>query len=337
MPNSIAFAKHYIPIIDEVYQQSSVSRVLTSGGRMVRATHNAREIMIPKISVSGLGDYTRDQGYKTGSINLEYQTRQMNYDRGVKITADVMDVAESGIEDCFFEAGAELQRSHVAPEADAFTFAQIAGHAGIGSSVDDFGSATATDVLAKLRDVTSLMDESQVTTTSRYLFITPTLKGVLDDYSYANPTRSNRVLERFREIVEVPQSRFYTAIDLLSGEDEQFGYQKAVGSYVQTEDTEVDSSKTYYTKSGDTYTAVASPTKNNLGTYYELVGKGAALNFIVVEKSAVIKYDRHIASRIFSPDELENLDSYLLKYRKYGIVDLLDNKLAGVYASAATA
>lgn len=43
MPNSITFAKHYIPIIDEVHQQSSVSRVLTSGGRMVRATHNARE------------------------------------------------------------------------------------------------------------------------------------------------------------------------------------------------------------------------------------------------------------------------------------------------------
>ena len=336
MANSIAFAKSFIPIIDEVYQQASVSRVLTSGGRMVRSAHNAREIMIPKISVSGLGDYTRDEGYKTGSINLEYQTRQMNYDRGVKITADVMDIAESGVEDCFFEAGAELQRSHVAPEADAFTFSQIASHTGIGTSTDDFSSATATDVLAKLRDVTSIMDESQVTASSRFLFITPTLKGVLDDYSYANPTRSNRVLERFKEIVEVPQSRFYTAIDLLSGEDEQFGYQKATGDYELTEDTEVDSSKTYYTKSGDTYTAVASPTKSNLGTYYELVGAGANLNFIVVEKSAVIKYDRHIASRIFSPDELENLDSYLLKYRKYGIVDLLDNKLAGVYASAAT-
>ena len=336
MANSIAFAKSFIPIIDEVYQQASVSRVLTSGGRMVRSAHNAREIMIPKISVSGLGDYTRDEGYKTGSINLEYQTRQMNYDRGVKITADVMDIAESGVEDCFFEAGAELQRSHVAPEADAFTFSQIASHSGIGTSTDDFSSATATDVLAKLRDVTSIMDESQVTATSRFLFITPTLKGVLDDYSYANPTRSNRVLERFKEIVEVPQSRFYTAIDLLSGDDEQFGYQKAAGTYVLTEDTEVDSSKTYYTKSGDTYTAVASPTKSNLGTYYELTGAGANLNFIVVEKSAVIKYDRHIASRIFSPDELENLDSYLLKYRKYGIVDLLDNKLAGVYASAAT-
>ena len=336
MTNSIAFAKHYTSIIDEVYQEASVSRCLNSGRRMVRAGHNAREIMIPKISVSGLGDYTRDEGYKTGSINFEYQTRQMNYDRGVKITADVMDVEESGVIDCFFEAGAELQRCHVAPEADAFTFAQIASHTGIGSSTDDFSNASAADVLAKLRDVTSLMDEHQVTATSRYLFITPTLKGVLDDYSYANPTRSNRVLERFARIVEVPQSRFYTAIDLLSGDDEQFGYAKAAGEYVLTDDTDIDSTKTYYTKSGDSYVAVESPKKADIATYYELVGTGAALNFVVVEKSAVIKFDKHVASRIFSPDELENLDSYMLKYRKYGIVDLLDNKLAGVYASAAS-
>lgn len=57
---------------------------------------------------------------------------------------------------------------------------------------------------------------------------------------------------------------------------------------------------------------------------------GRAINFIVVEKSAVIKFDKHVASRVFSPDELENLDSYMMKYRNYGIVELLDNKLAGV-------
>ena len=107
MPNSIEFTKCYIPIIDEVYQNASVSRTLTSSGRIVRSTHNAREIMIPKISVSGLGDYTRDQGYKTGNINLEYQTRQMNYDRGINITADVMDVAESERRVCGSSAGEE--------------------------------------------------------------------------------------------------------------------------------------------------------------------------------------------------------------------------------------
>ena len=34
---------------------------------MVRAGRNAKEILIPKIEITGLGDYTRNVGYKTGS------------------------------------------------------------------------------------------------------------------------------------------------------------------------------------------------------------------------------------------------------------------------------
>lgn len=63
------------------------------------------------------------------------------------------------------------------------------------------------------------------------------------------------------------------------------------------------------------------------------MGADASIDFMVVEKSAVIKFDKHVASRVFSPDELENLDSYMMKYRKYGIVELLDNKLDGGRAS----
>ena len=291
MPNSIAFTKNYTSIIDEVYQRAGVSNCLNSGRRMVRAGHNAKEIMIPKIEVTGLGDYTRNVGYKTGSITYEFETKTFNYDRGIRLFADVMDVEEAGVLDCFVEAGAELQRTQVAPEADAFTFAQIAGHTGVTVDEEDLSEAAATDVLASLREVTSLMDEAQVSTGSRYLFITPTLKGVLDDYSYANPTMSNRVLERFARVVEVPQVRFYTKIDLKSG-DTEFGYAKA--------------------------------------------SAGKAINFMVVEKSAVIKFDKHVASRVFSPDELEALDSYMMKYRKYGIVELFDIKLDGVYVSAST-
>lgn len=291
MPNSIAFAQNYTSVIDEVYQRASVSGVLNSGRRMVRADHNAKEILIPKISVTGLGDYTRNVGYKTGAITYEFETKTFNYDRGIRLFADVMDVEEAGVNDCFVEAGAELQRTQVAPEADAFTFAQIASHKDVKVVPEDLSEAAATDILQALRAVTSAMDERQVTLGSRYLFITPTLKGVLDDYSYANPTMSNRVLERFARVIEVPQVRFYTKIDLKSG-DTEFGYAKAAA--------------------------------------------GKDINFMVVEKSAVIKFDKHVASRVFSPDELESLDSFMMKYRKYGIVELFDNKLDGVYVSAAT-
>ena len=291
MANSIAYTRNYTAVLDEVYKRAACSTCLNSPRRMARAGRNAKEIMVPKIEVSGLGDYTRNVGYKTGSITYEFETKTFNYDRGIRLLADVMDVEEAGVLDCFVAAGSELQRTQVAPEADAFTFSEIAGHAGVTPVTEDFADAEAEDVLASLRAATNAMDEAEVTTGSRILFITPTLKGVLDDYSLANPNMSNRVLTRFCRVMEVPQARFYTKITLNSGDSEKFGYAKAAD--------------------------------------------GRAINFMVVEKSAVIKFDKHVASRVFSPDELENLDSYMMKYRKYGIVELLDNKLDGVHVSCA--
>lgn len=62
-------------MLDEVSQRASVSDVLNSGGRMVLAGHNVKEVLIPKISVTGLGDYTRNVGYKTSAINYEFETK----------------------------------------------------------------------------------------------------------------------------------------------------------------------------------------------------------------------------------------------------------------------
>ncbi len=56
MPNNIAAIKNYTTILDRVYQREATNSCLNSPARMARAGRNAREIMIPKISVSGLGD-----------------------------------------------------------------------------------------------------------------------------------------------------------------------------------------------------------------------------------------------------------------------------------------
>ena len=83
MVNSIELAKNCTGILDEVYQRASTSGVLNSGSRVVRAGRNAKEIMIPKISVTGLEDYTRNVGYKTGSITWAYETHTFAYDRAI--------------------------------------------------------------------------------------------------------------------------------------------------------------------------------------------------------------------------------------------------------------
>lgn len=231
--------------------------------------------MVPKIEVSGLGKYTRNVGYKTGSITYEFETKTFNYDRGIRLLADVMDVEEAGVLDCFVEAGSELQRTQVAPEADAFTFAEIAGHEGVTTSEDDLSDADAADVLTELRAVTNLMDEAQVTAGSRYLFITPTLKGALDDFSLANPARSNRVLERFSRAVEVPQVRFYTAIDLLSGDEDQFGYACAAGNYQLTSDADVVMWQHLF---GQVYERIGPASPNPTGVMQPSVGCGLQLS-----------------------------------------------------------
>ena len=46
--------------------------------------------------------------------------------------------------------------------------------------------------------------------------------------------------------------------------------------YFKTSDSAIDSSKTYYTKSGDNYTAVAEPNVSNISTYYEKISGYAA-------------------------------------------------------------
>lgn len=139
MANSIAFAKNYTAIIDEAYQRD------------------------------GIGRLHAQRGCKIGSITYEFETKTFNYDRGIRLFADVMDVEEADVLDCFVEAGSELMRTQVAPEADAFTFAQIAGHAGVIVANEGLSKAKPTALLESLRTVTSAMDEAQVSTGGVFL------------------------------------------------------------------------------------------------------------------------------------------------------------------------
>lgn len=85
MVNSIELAKNYTGILDEVYQRAAASRCLNSGGRMVRAGRNAKEILIPKISVTGLGTTLATWDTKTGSITCECETHSFGNDRAIRL------------------------------------------------------------------------------------------------------------------------------------------------------------------------------------------------------------------------------------------------------------
>lgn len=130
MPNTIVLAKNFVPLLDEVYQRESVTSDLTGDPAMARAGANAKEIVYPQIAVTGLGEYDRNSGYTQGTIDLKWVSTEYDYDRGAKLSVDAMDNQET-YDFAFGMAGAELMRTKVAPEADAFTFATLAGIADI--------------------------------------------------------------------------------------------------------------------------------------------------------------------------------------------------------------
>jgi len=291
MANSIAKFKKYVPLLDEVYKKAALTSVLDSDASLAQAGANADEIIIPKIDMDGLGDYDRASGYTNGDVTFTNETVKFNYERGRMFTIDAMDDEETaGL--AYGKLASEFIRTKVAPEGDAFRFAQYCGTTGIGSATGTLN--TGADVIAALRTAITTMDEAEVPYENRYLFITPTLKGLTDDL---DTIKSKEVFNRFAQIIEVPQTRFYTAIDLKDGKT-----------------------------SGETS-----------GGYVKHVSTGASdeagkdINFMVIEKSAIMQYNKHIAPKVITPEANQDADAWKFGYRKYGLADVYENKVAGLY------
>lgn len=287
MPNSIVLAKNFVSLLDEVYQNASVTADLTGDPKMAKAGANAKEIVYPQISVTGLGDYDRNSGYTQGAVDLKWVSTEYNYDRGAKLSVDTMDNQET-YNIAFGMAGAELMRTKVAPEADAFTFATLAAIEGI-SIGEAKALADAAAFMDALLEATNQMDNDEVPQEGRFLYATTTL---LNSLLMMDTYKSKELLARFAVKKRVPQSRFYTAIDLLDGKSE-----------------------------------------GEEAGHYAKAAAGKDINFMIIHKPAIIKHDKHVVSNVIPASMNADADADIVKYRKYGLVDVYKNKLAGIYLS----
>lgn len=293
MPNSITLAKNYIALLDEVYKFAALTSVLDSDPAGMRQGANANEILIQKLSMDGLADYSRNDGYVKGNVKLEWETVKFNYDRGRLFEVDSMDDEET-VKTAFGRLAGEFVRTKVAPEGDAFTFAQLASETGISKVSAGATLSTGASVMDAIAEGAGQMDEDEVPPDQRYLFITPTLGNLIKQM---DTTKSREMLDTFAGVIRVPQSRFYTAIELYDGVDHS-------GTSGQ-----VNESAGYFTKAST----------------------GKDINFMIVHKPAVVKFNKHTASNIITPEANQRSDGYIQKYRKYDLVDVYENKRAGIY------
>ena len=292
MANAIQTITKYLPLLDQVYAVASVSAILDTPNALVRETADAKTVLIAQTSMSGLGDYSRADGFVAGDLTLTWKPYTFEYDRGRTFQIDAMDDMETmGL--AFGSLAGEFVRVKVTPEIDAIRFAKYATNAGTTVSATLTNKTTVSAIATAEVD----MEEKEVSLANCVLFMTPTVYGyVKDDTEHFQRTlvpseNPNRNFGSFDEmpIAKVPQSRFYTAVDTLSGKEGE-----AAGGFVKAE--------------------------------------GAKdINFMIIDRASVIQLIKHGKIRVFDPDTNQSADAYKVDYRIYHDAWVLDNKKNGIY------
>lgn len=223
MANTINLAKRYTTLLDEQYKRELTSDVLSIPQELVREAQNAGEVLLPKVTVDGLGDYSRADGYPSGDVTFEWETHSLTQDRGVEFTIDRQDDMEA-LNRVFAYTSGQFARMSVAPELDAYRYAQLASTAGNSVNADLDETSTVEAIETGL--VT--LDDAEVPREGLYIFATPqTMSNIRNsDLFERNITDiGDRTVSTYDNIpvIKVPQSRFNDAITLNDGSS-SFGF-----------------------------------------------------------------------------------------------------------------
>jgi hypothetical protein len=293
MANSIALASKFMPILDEVYKDSSLTASMDAKTKPIEFG-GAAAVNVFKISTVGLGTYSRATGYAAGDVTGTWETLTLSASRGRAFSIDRMDDEET-LGQAFGTLAGEFIRTQVVPEVDAYRFSKYASWSGITEVGTPATLSTAAAVLAAFDLAMTSLDANQVPSEGRKLFVETGIYNLLKASITRSLQNENGVDRRVFEldgveVIPVPLTRFYKGITL---------------------DTGSSSSSGGYTKTSST---------------------GRDINFMLMHPSSVLQVTKLADLKVFTPQENQTADAWLFQYRLYHDAFVYDNKVAGIYS-----
>lgn len=299
--NTLATATLFQSTLDRAAVREAVTGWMDGNAGQVIYNGGA-EVKIPKMSVQGLADYDRDNGYQQGGVTLEYETRKMTQDRGRKFQLDPMDINENNFVTTAAAVMGEFQRTFVVPEIDAYRISKIATEtiAANKAGMVEYGytpGAASTSALRKLKEgikaVRDLYNGSLVchATPDFIMELELELAGKITAVTFASGGINTQVPSVDGvPIISTPSNRMYSAIKILDGKtggQETGGYKKG------------DSAKD--------------------------------LNFFICPRTTPIAVTKQDVMRIFDPMTNQKLNAWQMDYRRFHDIWVLDNKLDSIF------
>lgn len=330
--------------LDRVLEQGIKTGFLQINDAFLGDFVGVGEVKLPTFTIQGLGDYDRANGFAPGDSTIEWTNHRLRYDRGREFGIDVMD-DEEHLRITTANTMAEFARLKVVPEVDAIRFAELS--AGAGEVVSAGAITSPSDAV----DAVLTMEEYYLglgfeldgltlnLTASMNTLLRKAQPWRIEETTLVQGSGPDTRIKTFdgMRLNVVPYSRFYTGIELLDGKtsgEEAGGYVKATDKYAKTTDTACVTGKTYYTKSGNTYTAVQSPTDANIANYYEKVqSAGKGLNFLVAAPGSAVGITKHQTLRYFPPEVNQDKDAHKWQYRLFHDLLVYSQKADLIYAN----
>lgn len=302
--NTLATATNFQKALDVLAVREAVTGWMEANAGQVKYTGGA-EVKIPKMSVQGLGDYDRDNGYLMGSATLEYETKKMTQDRGRKFQLDSMDVDETNFVTTASSVMGEFQRTKVIPEIDAYRLSKIATEA-INANVAgmvQYGytpGAANTSALRKVKEgIAAIRDlgyDGPLVVHATDSFILELELELANKISTVN-FKKGGIITKVPAVDEVPiiptpANRLVTAIKLNDGKtsgQEKGGFEKG---------------------------ATAKD-----------------INFEIMPLKTPVAISKQDKMRIFDPNTNQKADAWAMDYRRFHDLWILENKLNSIYVS----
>lgn len=299
--NLLEYAKIFQASLDRQVVAQATTGWMELNANLVRY-NGGDEVKIPKIDMDALGNYDRVTGFVDGAVSLTWETRKLTMDRGRQFNIDEMDVDETMFIPTAAEIMGEFQRTKVIPEIDAYRYSKIASEAIARGKARTGYVPDKTTVLDALRqDIYSILDVAgdadlviTMATPVYALFeSSPELVRYLDVTSFTQGNVEMRVRSYDGyPIIRVPSQRMYTQYVFYDGKTA--GQEK--GGFEPTKD----------------------PTTGAV--------TAKKINWIIAARNAVIAVSKTEAPRFFSPQENQRARAWLIDYRKYHDLWILDNQ-----------
>lgn len=214
--------------IREMYGHELISDALYHSNQDIQI-RGAKEIKLPKMTVSGYKDHDRNTlGFNGGNYSNDFEIKTLDHDRDIEFFVDPMDVDETNQIVSIANIQSRFERKQAIPELDCYTFSKVYTEAKrVGATIKNV-AITSANVLADFDDNCEAFEDAGVPLSRCILYCTAAYKKALKnaegiqrtlEVSGGAKTIDRRVhsMDDLGDIKVVPKERFKTAYDFTEG------------------------------------------------------------------------------------------------------------------------